>query len=161
MDLFCFKCKLILNDQQKLFTHLKLVHSLRHNDVYTCGILKCTQRFKSFRSFAHMKTEINNVPIYYQLNFCNKNINVSECLNSSSNNISSVIYSNEIKNVTPEVNIDLLQDSALKLSLKYYGKLHLSRKQAIELQVDITELITKTIAMQIETKVIGSLLYRF
>jgi len=103
-----------------------------------------------------MKTEINNVSISFssQLVSCDKNIYASEGLNSPY--ISSVNYSNEIKNDTPEVNINLLQDSALKLSLKYYGKLNLSRKQAIELQVDITDLITNTIAMQIETKVLVS-----
>lgn len=42
------------------------------------------------------------------------------------------------------------------MSLKYYRKLNLSRKQAIGWQVDIIELITKTIAMQIETKVLVS-----
>jgi len=83
-------------------------------------------------------------------------INPPEGLTSPYNDLSFDNYSNKIKNYTPEVNINLLQDSALKLPLKYYGKLNLSRKQAIELQVDITELITKTIAMQIETKVLVS-----
>jgi len=106
-----------------------------------------------------MKTEINNVSISFssQLVSCDKNIYASEGLNSPYSDLSSVNYSNEIKNDTPEVNINLLQDSALKLSLKYYGKLNLSRKQAIELQVDITDLITIILfAMQIETKVLVS-----
>lgn len=74
MDLFCFKCKFIINDLQQLFIHLKLAYSLHSNDVYECCIFNCT----SFRSFAkhNMKTEINNVPIRSQLVSCDKYINV-------------------------------------------------------------------------------------
>lgn len=57
MDLFCFKYKLIINDLQKLFIHLNLVHSLRSNDVYKCCIFNCTQNliFLVTKTLMHAK----------------------------------------------------------------------------------------------------------
>ncbi|KAF0712429.1 Uncharacterized protein FWK35_00025978 [Aphis craccivora] len=50
---------------------------------------------------------------FFSLNFCNKYINASEGINSPDNDLSSVNYSNEIKNHTPE-NINFLNNYKTK-----------------------------------------------
>jgi len=48
------------------------------------------------------------------------------------------------------VHLNLLKDSVLKFSLRYYSKVNFSRKEATELQKDIVHFIAYVIAAEIE-----------
>lgn len=104
-----------------------------------------------------MKSEINNIPTCSQSVSNNKFIHTSEKLNLPYNNEINFLNSTDnLKSDDLNVNINLLHNAALKMSVKCYGKPNFSRKQVVELQFDITELITKSIAKEIETKVLSN-----
>lgn len=61
MNFYCFVCNLKLSKLEQLFVHLKSIHSIKSNSLYSCCVPKCKQRFSSFRSFSkHMKLELQN-----------------------------------------------------------------------------------------------------
>jgi len=105
-----------------------------------------------------MKSEINNFnPIYSKsLNNENLPINVPMEVGSSENcsyfNTNPVVHHDDMSHV-PSINVDLLKDSVLKFTLRYYGKPNFLRKINLELQTDIIQLITKVIAEEIDTKI--------
>lgn len=56
MYLYCFIYNLKLSELKQLFTHLKCLHSLKLNSLYTCCMSLCNQHFSLFCSFSkHMK----------------------------------------------------------------------------------------------------------
>lgn len=156
MNFYCFVCNLKLSELEQLFVHLKNVHSIKSNSIYSCCVPNCKQCFSSFRSFSkHMKLELqnnnqisNNSPCtsINQNNISNnddkiKFVNVNESINNASDS-----------NIQP-INLNYLNDHALKLSLYYYGKINFSRKDATEVQKNIS-VLTNCIAEEIESKIL-------
>jgi len=63
----------------------------------------------------------------------------------------SIHYASD-NNIQP-INLNYLNDHALQLSLHYYGKINFSRKDATEVQKNIT-ILTNCIAKEIESKIL-------
>lgn len=97
MNFYCFVCNLKLSELEKLFVHLKSVHFIKSNNLYSCCVPKCKQRFSSFRSFSkHMKLELQNndqtiydppcASIYKNKIFNNEDKNINESIHYASDN---------------------------------------------------------------------------
>lgn len=149
MESRCYICKNTFNDSDALFIHLKCVHSLTSTSIYCCGVPNCPQTFTSFRSFAkHMKSNICNTNpiqpiIINEKHGTNKN-------NVSLPNINPNDQMEEIEQNYNNFNLDTLKCSMIKFLLHYYGKLNFSRKDALQLQRDVTKMIMFPIAQQIK-----------
>lgn len=149
MDFRCYICKNTFNDLNTFFIHLKCVHSLTSTSIYCCGVLHCPQTFTSFRFFAkHMKSKICNInPI--------QPIIINEKYGTNKNKISltNIIPDDQIEEIEQNCNnfnLDTLKYSMMTFLLHYYGKLNFSRKDALQLQQDITKMIMCPIAQQIK-----------
>ena len=156
MNFYCFVCNLKLSELEQLFVHLKSVHSIKSNSLYSCCVPNCKQRFSSFRSFSkHMKLELqNNDQISYNppsTSINKNNISNNEDKIKFADANESIHYASD-NNIQP-INLNYLNDHALQLSLHYYGKINFSRKDATEVQKNIS-VLTNCIAKEIESKIL-------
>jgi hypothetical protein len=95
-----------------------------------------------------MKNESQNILPVYSESF----INISDSdVPMNYNSFDKIKVSEDDKSINKQsVNLNLLKDSALKFSLRYYSKVNFSRKEATELQKDIVHFITNIIAAEIK-----------
>lgn len=157
MDFKCFICKNTFTVLDNFIVHLKCNHFLTSTSIYRCGVQHCPQTFSSFRSFIkHMKLKIcyntNAIPQTLNNSANNKTFNNDDVVNdtSVSENISNIHLQNVEQNNMNILDLNNLKNSMLTFSLHYYGKLNFSRKDALELQHDITKIIMCPLAKEIE-----------
>jgi len=156
MDLICFICKDVFAELDQFMVHLKYVHSLTSSSFYRCGISHCSQTFSTYRTFSkHMKCEM--------LNNINSNHNFKNINNDSSTNIANNANTNiEGISLVHEpcvdyiIDIDALKKCAVKFSTHYYGKFNFSRKDAIQLQQNVTNIITNSIAHELKKLIVDN-----
>lgn len=151
MNLICFICKDTELDQ--FMVHLKYVHSLTSSSFYRCGISHCSQTFSAYRTFSkHMKCEmLNNINTNH--NFKNiKNNSSSNVANNANTNIEGFSVSH--KPCVDYIDIDALKKCAIKFSAHYNGKFNFTRKEAIQLQKNVTNIITTSIAHELQKLIV-------
>lgn len=149
MNLICFVCKDLFIELDQLMVHLKYVHSLTSSSFYRCGIQHCSQTFSSYRTFSkHMKCEIfNNLNSNHNLKIINSNSS-TKITNKINTNLEGVSLTHEP--CDDSIDIDALKKCTLKFSAHYYGKYNFSRKEAIQLQQNVTNIITTSIAHELK-----------
>jgi len=162
MYLTCFICKNKFLNLDPYISHLKFYHSLTTNSIYKCGIAHCSQTFSSFRSFSkHIRNEFKHTSIGPSSEVIYKNSlsnntdtylpnNLKDQITDVPNNILSTDPA--IKNLNVDLNV--LKKAVLQFSVQYYGKFNFSRKDATELQQNITKMITSSISKEINKIVI-------
>jgi len=156
MFVSCFICKIKFQDLNIYFSHLKLIHLLSSTALYKCGIANCSQNFTNFRAFSkHIKLQYLNaqeVDLKLQESCLSNNLNIP--FSNSTNNINNFPQSK--KNDLHFVDLQSLVQSSLKFSLFYYAKPNFSRKDAVDLQLNISQIITSCIANQIEKLILNT-----
>jgi len=118
-----------------------------------CGIPNCTQHFTNFRAFSnHIKLEYQNVQEVHQHTEISlpNNLNTSQSNSINDINNFNLASSNSINNNSYFINLQSLVQSSLKLSLFYYAKPNFSRKDAVALQLNVSQILTSSIANEIE-----------
>lgn len=151
MFVSCFICKIKFQDLNIYFSHLKLMHLLSSTALYQCGIPNCSQNFTNFRAFSkHIKLEYQNAQEADQP--------TESCFSNSTNNIENITLasSHSENNNLHLVNLQSLVQSSLKFSLFYYAKPNFSRKDAKDLQLNISQIITSCIANEIEKLILNT-----
>lgn len=147
MDLICFICKDLFTELDQFMVHLKYVHSLTSSSFYRCGISHCSQTFSAYRTYSkHMKCEMLN-----NINFKNidNNKTSTKIANNATTSIEGVVSSTHEPCVN-YIDIDGLKKCAIQFSAHYYGKFNFSRKEAIQLQQNVTNIITTSIAHELK-----------
>lgn len=165
MDMQCFLCKHNFFLIKTLFDHLKNVHSLKSGSKYICCFSSCKKIFTSFRSFSrHMRKEfaefenLNDVSPLNEHTFDQFKVNIP----------SSSIFRNDnlftIKKICPETNLlvapknissielpdKLINDCALDFTCCQYSKTNFSRKDVLNMQENVKNLITIPIAKRLQ-----------
>jgi len=159
MFISCFICKIKFQDLNIYFAHLKLIHLLSSTSLYQCGIHNCSQNFTNFRAFSkHIRLEYQNAQeVDRTIDSCLSN-NLNTSLPNSTNNVDHLTQaSSHTKNNNSHfVDLQTLVQSSLKFSLLYYAKPNFSRKDAANLQFNVSQIITSCIANEIEKLILNT-----
>lgn len=153
IDLVCFMCESIFKTINNYIDHIKILHGIPSIYKLKCKQGNCRQKFQNIYSFKrhlkkHSQNIIDNTKLH--LNTIDYEKNNTE---SSETNLVANIEQFSTEPCSAKENNDYLTDlqkSVLNFSLQLHNRVEFTRKDVIEIQDAVTELITKPIS-----KVIG------